>query len=114
MFIQVVYMPYILSLPLSLFLCRSLSVSLHQQLSQQQRQQSQSEVDRCQLHTHIHTLQQAKQALHGESSSQQIETDRKHCVCTVSILYTIHSMCMCVYVCIFVSGVSLIHNITKS
>lgn len=50
-------------MPLSL--CRSLSVSLHQQLGQQQKSLSQSQVERSQLDTHIHTLQQAKAALQG-------------------------------------------------
>lgn len=55
-----------LSLSLSLPLCRSLAVSLHQQLHQQQKQLSESEVDRCQLQTHINTLQQSKDTLLGQ------------------------------------------------
>ncbi|XP_035770533.1 trichohyalin-like, partial [Neolamprologus brichardi] len=45
---------------------RSLSLSAHQQLSEQQKRLSQSEVEKCQLNTHIHTLKQAKDTLHGE------------------------------------------------
>lgn len=46
--------------------CRSLSLSAHQQLSEQQKRLSQSEVEKCQLNTHIHTLKQAKDTLHGQ------------------------------------------------
>ncbi|XP_063353208.1 trichohyalin-like [Pelmatolapia mariae] len=45
---------------------RSVSLSAHQQLSEQQKRLSQSEVEKCQLNTHIHTLKQAKDTLHGE------------------------------------------------
>ncbi|XP_058509205.1 golgin subfamily B member 1-like [Solea solea] len=55
---------------------RSVSVSLHHQLSQQQRQLSQTEVDRCQLTTHIHTLQQAKLTLQGEIECLKEEVEQ--------------------------------------
>ncbi|KAK2840475.1 hypothetical protein Q5P01_014215 [Channa striata] len=55
---------------------RSLSVSLHQQLSQQQKQLSESEVDRCLLQTHVHALQQAKETLHGEIDCLRGELER--------------------------------------
>lgn len=51
---------------LALSACRSLSLSAHQQLSEQQKRLSQSEVEKCQLNTHIHTLKQAKDTLHGQ------------------------------------------------